>query len=129
MRLIACIAVVALFTGLLVSCGPPPEQLPERVKVTGKVQYSTGQALTGGTVSFQDASSPFSVTGPIEPDGSFRLYTLGTRAKEEGAPPGKYQVTVVPPLQNQDTQPVTLPKALEIKPGVDNTFTLTIPRK
>lgn len=129
MRLFLCAVGLGLSVCWLAGCSSPSEQLPDRVKVAGKVQYSNKQPLQGGTVSFQNPNSQVSVLGTVAEDGSFQLYTLGAQAKEDGAPPGKYKVTIMPQSQDQSIQPITLPQPVEIQAGKDNSLTLTIPKK
>jgi hypothetical protein len=50
--------------------------------------------LAGGTVTFSSAELHRSASGEIQADGTYRL---GSLKKDDGAAPGKYQVTVSPP--------------------------------
>jgi hypothetical protein len=64
--------------------------------VAGTV-YLDGQAakeLAGGTVTFNSSELHKSASGEIQPDGTYRL---GSLTKDDGAIPGKYEVTVSPP--------------------------------
>jgi hypothetical protein len=69
--------------------------------VVGKVVYPDGSPVPGGTVVFQpaDGDTQPSARGEIQPDGTFRL---GTQAPEDGAPPGKYRVAVLPPHRSEE---------------------------
>jgi hypothetical protein len=50
--------------------------------------------LAGGTVTFTSTELHRSASGEIQANGS---YCLGSLTKDDGAIPGKYQVTVSPP--------------------------------
>jgi len=50
--------------------------------------------LAGGTVTFNSPELHKSASGQIQADGSYRL---GSTKKDDGAIPGKYQVSVSPP--------------------------------
>jgi hypothetical protein len=50
--------------------------------------------LAGGTVTFTSSELRKSASGEIQADGSYRL---GSLTKDDGAIPGKYEVTVSPP--------------------------------
>jgi hypothetical protein len=59
--------------------------------------YLDGQPakeLAGGTVTFNSEELHRSASGEIQADGTYRL---GSLTKDDGAAPGKYQVTVSPP--------------------------------
>jgi hypothetical protein len=96
---------------------------------TGKVVYTTGEPMTGGTVQFQpqkDAS--VSTFAEIGKDGTFSLSTLADGKKTAGALEGPQRVTIIPPLgPDQSVHPVTLPDLVTVKPDGGNDFTLTIP--
>jgi len=73
--------------------------------VEGKVVYPDGAAaidLAGHTVNFESAELNVSATGEVQPDGTFKL---GTFENEDGAPPGKYRVTIFRPLPIGDEPP------------------------
>jgi hypothetical protein len=64
--------------------------------VQGKVLWSDGTPaaeLVGGIVSFESVEADLSARGEIGPDGSFSLSSL---RKDDGLPPGTYQVLVAP---------------------------------
>lgn len=68
-------------------CEKPSNLIP----VTGKVTLE-GQPLVHGTVSYRpqgDLTSP-QATGPLDKEGTYRLYTDG----QPGAPAGRYRVVV-----------------------------------
>lgn len=60
--------------------------------VTGKVTFKDGSPVAGGTIVFADVVENSSSIGYIQPDGS---YTLGTFDEADGAPMGKYKVTII----------------------------------
>jgi hypothetical protein len=91
-------------TGILAACGcsGPVEKF---VPVAGTVQVN-GVPLTAGSVSFRPDpargnTSQHHPTGPIGPDGSFELSTLGRK----GAPLGWYKVLIFAD-ENQKNGPV-----------------------
>lgn len=66
--------------------------------VEGQVLFKDGQPLAGGLVVFErvePAEPRVSARGHVEPDGRFRLSTY---KQADGAPEGRYRVTVAPPL-------------------------------
>jgi hypothetical protein len=85
----APVRVLACFVGILgtAGCGSRPAVYP----VKGRVTFN-GQPVTTGTVAFHatDDKVPL-VRGQLQADGSFELTTY---RPGDGAPPGKYQVTV-----------------------------------
>jgi hypothetical protein len=70
--------------------------------VQGTVEVD-GRALTGGEVFFhpevQKPGTRFEMVGMIGSDG---LYTMTTNGKP-GVPPGKYKVSIMPPLSPEGT--------------------------
>ena len=81
-------------------CGPAAG-MPQTYTTTGVVVYASGQPAKGGQVEFTSAGSDSSirVTGEVQDDGRFSLYTLKGAAKASGAPEGEYQAEYQPPLQ------------------------------
>src|SRR5262249_26696490 len=68
--------------------------------------------LAGGFVHFDPVEGKISALGEIRSDGSYRLYT---NKKDDGAPLGKYRVTVSPPpLPDPDkpSKPILHPRFL-----------------
>lgn len=78
-----------------------PEQLPT-VPAAGTVVYQ-GNLIANADVSFQHSEGKVTATGKTGPDGRFVLKSYG---EKEGAPAGKYLVTV------------SVSGAQEIEPGV-----------
>jgi hypothetical protein len=75
--------------------------------VKGMVVYKDGTAATdlaGYLVSFESSEAKASANGLIQPDGTFQL---GTFEEGDGAPPGKYQVTIAQqmPLSDEPIPP------------------------
>lgn len=89
---------VVILSGLvlatLVGCGssgPPPG--PKKLDVVpagGTVTYQ-GMPVANATVSFQHSEGSASASGKTDASGKFTLSTYGTN---DGAPVGKYKVTV-----------------------------------
>jgi hypothetical protein len=117
-------AVLSLGLLLALGCSKTAD-LPLTHPVKGKVVYTDGRAMSGGSIQF--VSSPpdplLTVTGTIDNDGHFTLNTLKGNKKVAGAVEGKYAVTIVPPQtdDHQPVMPVMLPGTYTIKAG-ENTF-------
>ena len=79
------LAVAASMLGLLALSGCRSGERP--VAVRGKVTFQT-QAVTEGTVQFNDAKTGHGAEAELGPDGSYQA-TL---------PPGGYSVVILPPL-------------------------------
>jgi hypothetical protein len=64
-------------------------------QVSGRVVFADGSPLDEGMVvcETRDGDKPVMARGTLQRDGTFRL---GTSQPEDGAPPGKYRVLVVP---------------------------------
>jgi hypothetical protein len=67
---------------------------PSPVRGTVYLDGQPATELAGGTVTFNSEELHRSASGEIQPDGTYRLSSL---KKDDGAIPGKYQVTVSPP--------------------------------
>jgi hypothetical protein len=65
------------------------------------------------------------VTGAIQPDGKFSLYTLADERKIDGAPEGKYEVTVMLPAKDQKSEFRILPDPYLVKPE-ENHFVIIL---
>ncbi|HWG42546.1 MAG TPA: hypothetical protein VN688_07145 [Gemmataceae bacterium] len=100
LSVIACLAFAP-------GCGKPSAKL---VPVAGKVTLG-GQPITAGHVSLVPLSKEEKAglsSGSIGSDGSYKILTNN----KEGAPLGKYKVTVTPstmPTQGQQGPPVSIP--------------------
>lgn len=96
--------LVVVGVGLLPGCG---KKLPPMFPVSGKVTVD-GKPLTGGQVTLvppdlkipsgensqPDQPSIGTSAGTIDSNGEYKIYTAG----KEGAPLGKYKVTVTPTM-------------------------------
>ena len=58
--------------------------------VSGTVKLASGSPVTNGRIFF--TSNEVMANGNIQPDGT---YKLSTKAENDGAPPGKYTVTIL----------------------------------
>jgi hypothetical protein len=118
--------LLALSFCLMVGCSSG-KKLPATYPVEGKVTYKKGEPLTGGSISFQSQTdSTFATSGEIQPDGSFTLWTFADKDRLKGAPPGKYNVTVVPAMGSDHTiQPVAVAKPFEVE-AKENRFTIAL---
>ena len=81
---------LALSLAALAGCGA------KYYPVHGKVTLPGGQPVPGSLVVFEGTSGGKSISarGEVGADGS---YSLSTNAPGDGAPPGKYRVSVAPP--------------------------------
>lgn len=111
-RAVAAARVFAAFVLLGVAgCGGHEK---ETATVKGTVLLD-GQPFTGGAVVFTPAAGRAAM-GKIAPDGS---YTLGTYRPGDGAIVGHHQVSVVPPMPVNETDPVS-PLAYKLPPRYGN---------
>ena len=79
--------------------------------VTGKVVFSDGAPLEGGTIIFESIDRGLGARGVIELDGTFHL---GTYETDDGAVAGRYRVAIVPdPPMNVDPDEVKLPPVID----------------
>jgi predicted small lipoprotein YifL len=99
-------ACAALCLAALVGCGNKGGK--NNVPVSGKVTVD-GDPVTSGQVSFlpfdQGAGPAEMTAGTIDPSGGYKVFTGG----KEGAPPGRYKVTVTPsmvPQKDSNTMPM-----------------------
>jgi hypothetical protein len=67
---------------------------PYPVEGTVFLDGQPAKELAGGTVTFNSTALHKSASGEIQADGTYRL---GSLKQDDGAIPGKYQVTVSPP--------------------------------
>lgn len=82
-----CIAIASL--GCTPAGPPGPEKLPV-VQASGTVTYQ-GKPVADASVSFQHSEGKVAATAKTDAQGKFKLSTYGT---DDGAPAGKYRVTV-----------------------------------
>jgi hypothetical protein len=113
---------VALAAALLAvaGCGDKMGQ------VDGKLVWADGtpaKELAGSQVVFESAATRTSARGTVGPEGNFRL---GTKAPDDGAPVGEYQVVVVEHRKNANAEgTVLMPALLAPKYGELKTSGLT----
>lgn len=121
--------LLALSFCLSAGCPSGGKKLPAVYPVEGKVVYKGGQPLTGGSVSFQSQTdSSFAASGEIQPDGSFTLWTFADKERVKGAPPGKYNVTVMPAMgSDHSIQPIAVAKPIEVE-AKENRFAIALDR-
>jgi hypothetical protein len=81
--------VLAVLTGCG-SAGPAPVVKQKTVPVSGVLTYK-GKPVPNASVVFQSLDGKVSSWGTTDAAGTF---TLSTYATQDGAPPGKYKVTV-----------------------------------
>lgn len=112
--------------GLLLALGcTKGADLPPTHSVKGKVVYTDGRPMSGGSIRF--VSSPpdplLTVAGVIDNDGNFTLSTIKGKKKVAGAVEGRYRVTIIPPQvdHHQPVAPIKLSGGYTVKAG-ENTF-------
>jgi hypothetical protein len=102
---LACLCSLLLIHGCGFQASPPPRTYPVR----GKVVLAGGEPLAGAVVTLHPKDPPGNeALGYVETDGTFKM---GTFAKEDGAIPGRYVVTVEP-LANRTPGGKAKPNAL-----------------
>ena len=67
-------------------------------KTTGKVLFSDGKLLEGGTIVFESVDHPVTARSVIGLDGTFTLSTYG---KGDGAVAGKHRVAISPAMNGR----------------------------
>ncbi|HEV3387056.1 MAG TPA: hypothetical protein VG097_19715, partial [Gemmata sp.] len=89
--------VLGTLFGVAVGCGGQISNMPPTFSATGSVHYKGGTPVAGGAILFIPLTdNTLSVSGEINDDGSFTLYTVKGSEKTKGAPEGGYRVTVQP---------------------------------
>jgi len=95
------------------------------VPVHGRAKFTDGSdvsLLQGYAVDLQPEGGGSSSSGTIEADGTFKISTFG---QNDGALPGKHQVTVTPPTAPDPDKPPPKP-AIPAKYGAFETSGLTV---
>jgi hypothetical protein len=124
LRLAACCSLALLVGG----CSKPASTMPQVYPVTGTVHYKTGLPVSGGAIQFVSLSdSSYSVSGEINEDGTFVLYTVKGSERAQGAPEGAYRVSVQPPIlsDHRAVPAISLPDTYRIEPK-ENAFTVEV---
>jgi protocatechuate 3,4-dioxygenase beta subunit len=116
--------VFALVLGAGCAGGEKP---PQTFSVTGKVYDRDGKPLSGGMVQFQHATDlTLTVTGEIQPDGSFTLQTFKGKKALPGAIEGEYTATAMLPIpagEHAPPPPITFDQKILIE-AKENTIEL-----
>ncbi len=98
------LALAGLFV-LVAGCAGG-DKLPKLHPVSGKAYGRDGKPLSRGTVQFQHATdTTLTVTGDIQPDGSFTLQTIKGKQLLPGAIEGDYTATVSLPIPEGEHAP------------------------
>jgi hypothetical protein len=115
-----CILGLSVFFG----CANPPS-MPQTYPVSGTVVTLKGTPYSGGTIQFRlEKNQELTVTGKIEDNGTFRLYSIKGKRRSDGAPVGSYEVVISPPVgpdQKMPFFPFTAPKKYKVE-AKDNNF-------
>jgi hypothetical protein len=95
--LVACLLVLGLTTWACVGCGGKGV-----VPVSGRVTLVGGEPVQGATVVFENREKRLSSSGRTDAEGRFRLTTFKVN---DGALPGDYRISIVPPSAADSSQP------------------------
>jgi hypothetical protein len=104
---LSAVGLLFFVTIVSVACSGCEKKGLQVVPVHGRVTMK-GQPLTHGDVSFNPLTksdkTPFKIaTGRINPDGT---YSLSTLAKDDGAMPGEYAVTIIYAEKRKSSDPL-----------------------
>lgn len=123
-------AVCAVLSVMVFGCGGGGSKM-ETVPVEGTVSVD-GKLLEGPAVlqltrEPEEEGEP-TVTGVVSETGSFKLFTYGTREDPDGAPAGKYTVSLATDDEGMSmkTVPTVKPLTIEISGSGDETVKLEI---
>lgn len=96
---------------------------PSTYPVMGQVVLANGQPLPGGFLRLHPKDPPArECHARLDRDGTFKVSSFG---KDDGAPPGRYIVTIEPPpkmdgaIPKQFLEPETSPWHIEVKNGAN----------
>ena len=119
------LGVAVIVAYVAAGCGGGADSL---YPVRGTV-YLDGQPakeLAGATVTFSSSELHRSASGEIQADGT---YCLGSLTKDDGAIPGKYQVTVSPPEGSGSGERARGPRAKPLAFRQPENLEVTVERK
>lgn len=120
-----------LAAALLLGCGDSGPVPPKTYPVKGKVLYSDGTPMPGGSITFLLTSGDpqLSALGDIGSNGEFALRTIFANKRLTGAVEGTFEVTIQPPLgTTKSPEPgQTLLDPVVIKSGQPMELKLTYP--
>ena len=107
-------AMAAALLSAIVGCG---ESGPMLYPVVGKVMLDGKPAKEGGVVFHDESNRMRQFVGGISPDGTYKIM----HNREQGAPPGKYRVTVFVTDTPMDASgnPTSLPRTLSNQKFMD----------
>jgi hypothetical protein len=108
------------------SCSKKNADVPDTVPVSGKVT-ADGQPVSGGNVSFlafdKEQKTGAMIAGQIDSTGGYVLFTGG----KEGAPPGRYKVTVSPSMMpTGDNKMPTMPFNTKFSDALKTPLVVTV---
>lgn len=120
-----------LAAALLLGCGDSGPTPPKTYPVKGRVVYSDGTPMPGGSITFllTSGNPEQSALGDMDSNGEFALRTIFGNKRLTGAVEGTFEVTIQPPLgSSKSPEPgTTLPDLVELKAGKPLELTLTYP--
>lgn len=122
--------ILILLSGFLAGCTAETAPLPA---ASGQVVTAEGEPLSRGLIEFKSRENDrITVSSPIN-DGAFSLITLTASARSPGAPPGTYDVVIVPgdpgsqEASGTPPQPVKLPDVVTIPESGNPDLEFTLP--
>ena len=118
--------LVSICAVLSLGCPKKDGEVPDTVPVSGTVTVD-GQPVTAGQVSFVAFDKEQKVggicAGQLDPSGGYVLYTGG----KEGAPPGRYKVTVAPSMMpTGDSKMPSMPFNMKFADAAKTTLIVTV---
>jgi len=119
-----------LAAALLLGCGDSGPTPPKTYPVKGRVVYTDGTPMSGGSVAFTlDRDPDLSAIGDIGPNGEFALRTIVGNKRLTGSVAGTFEVTIKPPSgPEKSVNPgETLAEPVEVKPGQQIDLKLVYP--
>ena len=105
----ALLFIVTVAALVAAGCGGGPNT-PYPVRGTVFLDGEPAIELAGGTVMFTSSELKKSAHGEIKADGT---YALGSASANDGAIPGKYEVTVSPPETSRQSERVKSKSAVK----------------
>jgi hypothetical protein len=108
---LSCAAALALLAG----CANKSDKLPDLHPATGTITKN-GQPVKDGSVRFMPAdNADLIVSGDVDGNGRFELYTVKKSNRQKGAPAGTYSITYSPPNLDQRNLPITPTRSYTIE--------------
>jgi hypothetical protein len=121
-------ALLLVLLGIATACQQAP-QPPKTYPVKGKVVFLEGGSPAEGTIEFRSETEPLTALAEVQADGTFKLNTLWTTSKLDGAVEGEHTVTFISGVgkdQGQSTlRPSIAKEKYKVQPG-DNDIVVKV---